>query len=222
VSTILHTTLELATTWVKRNKELSVPSGTTLFWKKVTGVFGYPSENTRTLSEEIDTVKIRGLVSNMQRSHSSAHASKWPLRPISTSKMRLMLKAKASIFKYGVHVPKNDREVDLSPERRIWKAARTLEWLRLLKAGAFEGQWTKASIAEHFPYVHPKDIGHVFFVYDYKHSGEAKARLVFDGSRQSPGTYDETFAPTARPESVRLFHLYCVEHSHAIGQYDVP
>ena len=136
--------------------------------------------------------------------------------------MRLMLKAKASIFKYGVHVPKNDREVDLSPERRIWKAARTLEWLRLLKAGAFEGQWTKASIAEHFPHVHPKDIGHVFFVYDYKHSGEAKARLVFDGSRQSPDTYDETFAPTARPESVRLFHLYCVEHSHAIGQYDVP
>ena len=222
VPAILHTTLELATTWVKRNKELSAPSGTTLFWKKVTGVFGYPCENIRTLSEEIDTVKIQGLVSNMQRNHSSAHASKWPLRPISTSKMRLVLKAKASIFKYGVHVPKNDREVDLSPERRIWKAARTLEWLRLLKAGAFEGQWTKASIAEHFPHVHSKDIGHVFFVYDYKHSGEAKARLVFDGSRQSPDTYDETFAPTARPESVRLFHLYCVEHSHAIGQYDVP
>jgi hypothetical protein len=121
--------------------------------------------------------------------------------------MRLVLKAKASLFKCGVHVPKNDREVKLPPERRIWKAARTLEWLRLLKVGAFEGQWTKASIAENFPHVHPKDIGHVFFVYDYKHSGEAKARLVFDGSRQSPDTHDETFAPTARPESVRRVRL---------------
>ena len=54
--------------------------------------------------------------------------------------MRLALRAKAPLFKYGVHAPKNDREVGLSPERRIWKAARTLEWLRLLKAGAFEGQ----------------------------------------------------------------------------------
>ena len=224
-SKVFHTTLELASTWVLRHEKLSVPSSTTLFWKKVIGQFGYPDstcEDIRTLPDKIDNQKIQGLVSTMQSRHSSADASKWPLRPISTSKMRLVLKAKASLFKYGVHVPKNDREVDLSPERRIWKAARTLEWLRLLKAGAFEGQWTKATIAEQFPHVHIKDIGHVFFVYDYKHSGEAKARLVFDGSRQSPDTYDETFAPTARPESVRLFHLYCVEHSHAIGQYDVP
>ena len=105
----------------------------------MTGLFGCPSEDTRTLSEEIDTQEIRGLVSTVQRSHSSANASKWPLRHISTSKMRLALKAKAPLFKHGVHVPKNDREVDLSPERRIWKAARALEWLPLLKAGAFEG-----------------------------------------------------------------------------------
>ena len=45
---------------------------------------------------------------------------------------------------------------------------------------------------------------------------------VFDGSRQSAETYDETYAPTARQESVRIFHVVCVEESYGIGQYDVP
>ena len=87
---------------------------------------------------------------------------------------------------------------------------------------AFEGTWTKQSISHAYPDMPLRDIGHVFFIYDYKHSGECRVRLVYDGSRQSPSTYGETFAPTVRPESVRLFHLYCVEHSFAIGQYDVP
>jgi hypothetical protein len=45
---------------------------------------------------------------------------------------------------------------------------------------------------------------------------------VFDGSRQSAETYDETYAPTARQESVRIFHVVCVEEGFGIGQYDVP
>ena len=36
-------------------------------------------------------------------------------------------------------------------------------------------------------------------------------RLVFDGSRQNPETYTDTYAPTARGESVRLFHVFAVE-----------
>jgi hypothetical protein len=47
-------------------------------------------------------------------------------------------------------------------------------------------------------------------------------RLVYDGSRQSSNTHGETFAPTVRPESTRLFHLCCTEHKHEIGQHDVP
>jgi hypothetical protein len=47
-------------------------------------------------------------------------------------------------------------------------------------------------------------------------------RLVFDGSRQSEATYHETYAPTVRPESVRLFHVYAVEFAWPIQQYDVP
>jgi hypothetical protein len=38
------------------------------------------------------------------------------------------------------------------------------------------------------------------------------------GSRQCKGTY----APTARGESVRLFHIFAVEEKWAIAQYDVP
>jgi hypothetical protein len=71
-------------------------------------------------------------------------------------------------------------------------------------------------------YYKKKDIGHLFFVYDYKLSGEHRVRLVFDGSRQSEATYNQTYAPTVRPESVRLFHIYCVEYSWTIEQYDVP
>ncbi len=59
-------------------------------------------------------------------------------------------------------------------------------------------------------------------MYDYKFSDEHRVRLVFDGSRQSAETYDETYAPSARQESVRIFHVVCVEESFGIGQHDVP
>jgi hypothetical protein len=67
-----------------------------------------------------------------------------------------------------------------------------------------------------------QDVGHVFFVYDHKHSGEHRVRLVFDGSRQNPETYTDTYAPTARGESVRLFHVFAVEEGWTIAQFDVP
>ncbi len=66
------------------------------------------------------------------------------------------------------------------------------------------------------------DVGFLFYVYDFKFSGEHRVRLVFDGSRQSASTYSETYAPTVRAESVRLFHIVCVEEGYNIGQYDVP
>jgi hypothetical protein len=73
-----------------------------------------------------------------------------------------------------------------------------------------------------FPNYAKRDIGHLFFVYDFKHSGEHRVRLVFDGSRQNPETYTDTYAPTARGELVRLFHIYAVEETWEIAQYDVP
>jgi hypothetical protein len=141
---------------------------------------------------------------------------------MSLRQIRRVLSAKESIFKYGTFVPKNDREAGLSPEAPRWKAGRDLEWLRLNEQDTFETDWTLQRMRREFPSYRKADIGFLFYVYDYKHSGEHRVRLVFDGSRQSPTTYGETYAPTVRSESVRLFHIFCVEEGLAIGQYDVP
>ena len=97
-----------------------------------------------------------------------------------------------------------------------------VRWLRLKRVGAFDGSWTKERLARELPGYRFQDIGYVFFVYDYKYSGEHRVRLVFNGSQQGESTFEETFAPTVRPESVRLFHAYCIEYDYAIRQFDVP
>ena len=147
-----------------------------------------------------------------------------PLRPmlLSPKQMRRVLAARETLFKFGNLVPRNDREANASPEAHRWKAGRDLEWLRLNEQGTFEMDWDLARVRREHPDYKKSDIGHCFYVYDYKFSGEHRVRLVFDGSRQSPDTYSETYAPTARQESVRLFHVVAVEESYDIGQYDVP
>jgi hypothetical protein len=130
--------------------------------------------------------------------------------------------ARETLFKFGTFVPRNDREADASPEANRWKAGRDLEWLRLTDACTFETDWTLDRMTSSYPSYLKRDIGHLFYVYDFKFSGEHRVRLVFDGSRQGASTYSETYAPTARQESVRLFHIVAVEESYGIGQYDVP
>ena len=130
--------------------------------------------------------------------------------------------AKESLFKFGTFIPRSEREADSSPEAPRWRAGRDLEWLRLRDQGTFERDWSWKRIQLEFATYKRADIGFLFYVYDYKYSGEHRVRLVFDGSRQSTDTYDETYAPTARQESVRIFHVVCVEESYGIGQYDVP
>jgi hypothetical protein len=136
--------------------------------------------------------------------------------------MRRILAARESIFKYGVYLPRNDRDADASPESLRWNSGRQLEWLRLKKVGAFEYDWTRERLAREFPHYLPSDIGFLFFIYDYKFSGEHRVRMVFDGSRQGINTYDDTYSPTVRPESSRIFHVYAVEMGWDIRQYDVP
>ena len=133
-----------------------------------------------------------------------------------------IVKAQETLFKYGTFIPRNDREAENSPEASRWKSGRTLEWIRLRAANTFETDWTWERIRKEFPSYQKSDVGHMFYVYDYKFSGEHRVRLVFDGSKQSPTTYSVTYAPTVRAESVRLFHLYAVEYGWEIQQYDVP
>jgi hypothetical protein len=141
---------------------------------------------------------------------------------INSKTIRRILASRETIFKYGIYLPKNDRDADSSPERARWHSGRQLEWLRLKEIQAFEYDWTKPRLALEFPDYKFSDIGHLFYIYDYKFSWEHRVRLVFDGSRQSPATYDLTFSPTVRPESIRLFHVYSVEMNWAIQQFDVP
>jgi hypothetical protein len=136
--------------------------------------------------------------------------------------LRRILHSKESIFKYGVFVPRSDNEADASPEHVQWSSGRTLEWMRLQGQGTFERDWDWIRVTKCFPKYQKRDIGHLFFVYDFKFSGEHRVRLVFDGSRQNPETYNDTYAPTGRGESVRLFHIVAVEESWDIAQYDVP
>jgi hypothetical protein len=134
--------------------------------------------------------------------------------------MRRILCFNVSIFKYGVQIPRNEREADNSPERYRWKAGRGLEWLRLGEQGTFGKSFTWDQIQELHPQYQKSDIGKTFFVYDFKHSGEHWVCLVFDDSRQTEATYSETFTPTVRADSIRLFHLFCVEMGYDIEQYE--
>jgi hypothetical protein len=141
---------------------------------------------------------------------------------INAKTIRRILAARETIFKYGIYLPKNDSDADASPESARWRSGRQLEWLRLKDVQAFEYDWTKSRLAVEYPDYKFSDIGNLFYIYDYKFSGEHRVRLVFDGSRQSPATYDLTFSPTVRPESIRIFHVYSVEMDWDIRQFDVP
>ena len=133
-----------------------------------------------------------------------------------------ILRAQETMFKYGTMIPRNDAEASRSPEAIRWLSGKQLEWLRLKQAKTFEVHWKWELVRQHYPTYTKSDIGHMFFIYDYKYSGEHRVRLVFDGSRQSPATFTETYAPTVRSESVRLFHIFAVEYAWSIQQYDVP
>ena len=213
-----HDVLSEVMAWVRRDAVAGSPSSATKIYWSTVGRFGLPPVPISDVNER----SLKVLFSARKSSTTMSTLPRWPLPHIPLPRLRRILKAELSVFKYGVYVPRNDRDADKSPERVQWRAGRTLEWLRLLKIGAFEGTWTKESMVRAYPHVSLTDIGHVFFIYDFKHSGEFKVRLVYDGSRQPTSTYGETFAPTVQPESVRLFHLYCVEYDLDIGQYDVP
>jgi hypothetical protein len=141
---------------------------------------------------------------------------------LSSRTIRKVLAAKETLFKFGTFVPRNESEALRSPEAHRWIAGRDLEWLRMSQRETFGRDWTWNRIQREFPEYQKSDIGHLFYVFDYKYSGEHRVRLVFDGSRQSPSTYNETYAPAARQESVRLFHIILVEEAYCLGQYDVP
>jgi hypothetical protein len=98
---------------------------------------------------------------------------------LSVKTIRRILACKETIHKYGVFVPRNDREADSSPEAARWASGRQLEWIRLQEQGTFERNWDWVRLHKAYPNYQKSDVGHVFYVYDHKHSGEHRVRLVF-------------------------------------------
>jgi hypothetical protein len=91
---------------------------------------------------------------------------------LSVKTLRRILNAKESIFKYGIFVPRNDKDADSFPEHARWASGRTLEWMRLQDQGTFGRNWDWTRVQRKFPSYLKRDVGHVFFVYDFKYSGE--------------------------------------------------
>jgi hypothetical protein len=124
------------------------------------------------------------------RDDSVGHGERGTTRVVLTIRqLRRIMAAKESLFKYGIFVPRSEREAEASPEAPRWKAGKDLEWLRLREQGTFERDWTWAMVQAEFANYKKSDIGFLFYVYGYKFSGEHRVRLVFDGSRQSTETY---------------------------------
>jgi hypothetical protein len=182
------------------------------YYGRTRGLHGFPHNEVPTVTALMSQAVSRGLATDVP----------WQQRPMSSNLIRRVLRSTSSIFKYGCRIPKHDGEAERSPEAVRWKAGRDVEWLRLNEITTFDGSWTWDRIKAEHPDYKKSDIGTAFYIYDLKHSGEHRVRLVFNGSRQSPDTYTTTFAPTVRAESIRLFHMLSVEYSHEIRQYDVP
>ncbi len=108
---------------------------------------------------------------------------------LSQRTLRKILVAKETLFKFGTFVPRNEHEALRSPEASRWIAGRDLEWLRMSQRENFARDLTWNRMQREFPHYKKSEIGHPFYVFDYKYSGEHRVRLVFDCSRQSPGTF---------------------------------
>ncbi len=105
---------------------------------------------------------------------------------LSTAVIKWILRAQETIFKYGTMIPRNDSEADRSPEAFRWVSGRTLEWIRLNQVSTFDSQWTWKKVQQMYPDYLKSDIGHMFFIYDYKYSGEHRVRLVLTVQSRVP------------------------------------
>jgi hypothetical protein len=135
-----------------------------------------------TLNQDIPTVGTSTL------RQFGAKLGSYDRKIMSDRTIRRILRAQETMFKYGTLIPRNDAEANKSPEAKRWMSGKQLEWLRLQQAATFENKWTWEKVQLAYPEYKKKDIGHMFFIYDYKFSGEHRVRLVFDGSRQSEAT----------------------------------
>ena len=74
-----------------------------------------------------------------------------------------------------------------------WTASETKEWQGLWNMGAFEDDQARG-----------QKLHHLIWTYKIKSDGTLKSRLVLDGRRQDPNTYDDIRSPTMKLTSFRV------------------
>ncbi len=89
--------------------------------------------------------------------------------------------------------PKHFDAAHKASDSADWTQSEKKEWDGLWNTGTFEDQ----------PYTGQK-LHHLIWTYKLKSDGTKKARLVLDGRRQDPSTYDEIRSPTMHLTSFRI------------------
>ena len=105
--------------------------------------------------------------------------------------------------------PKSERAAMQRPDAQAWKASMLKEWT---------GLWAK----ECFKQVEYKGqkLHHMMWVFKTKKDGTKKCRLVFDGRRQDPATYDNINSPTMKLTSFRVLVALATQNSWPIWADD--
>ncbi|CAN3503153.1 Retrotransposon Gag-Pol polyprotein [Diutina catenulata] len=122
---------------------------------------------------------------------------------------------------HGTHIPKNYHEAVKIPE--VQEACQ-----RELDAHRQAGSWSQEAIYTDDPDMLRNALW-THWIFTTKDKFEAdgtchmvyKSRLVIRGDRQTPATYDETFAPTLTLEMLRLFLVFALEEDMELYQTDV-
>jgi Reverse transcriptase (RNA-dependent DNA polymerase)/gag-polypeptide of LTR copia-type len=119
--------------------------------------------------------------------------------------------------KHGIQIPRSYREAMMSPQRKEWEEAIKEEVDQLILNGTWE------------EFVLPKGANLVStkWVFDIKETANGeierfKARLVARGFSQAYGTdYTETFAPTARMDTLRIFVAIVAKRNLECSHFDI-
>ena len=114
--------------------------------------------------------------------------------------------------RYKQGIPLNRKEAMSSPNADKWRAAEKAEYESLMA----NKTWILVP--------RPKDrkVLHCMWVYDEKHDGTAKGRLVIKGYEQVWGLdYHETYSPVARFESIRFLFAHAALEDWEIEAMDV-
>ncbi|CAM9793495.1 unnamed protein product, partial [Heterosigma akashiwo] len=110
------------------------------------------------------------------------------------------------------HTPQSYKEAMSGPDKKIWAHAIVQQL----------GKWQKRGIGTLVKRQPGMEVVRIRWVFQWKSDGRAKARIAAKGFDQTLGvSYSESFSPTLKMTSLRLFFHLCVEHGLEIFSDDV-